>query len=155
MDAPSLNLDDVDAWSPSGIILNPGEHICHVVDQEFEEKNGHPVVKLQMEAVAGEEQGGEIRDWIHITPNTLGRVKQVLLGFGVEVPSGSFRFPDLKGKKSKIIVRREPKNDGSGDTRTVVKAYQPLGSEDELASKFGATKVSGGGDPGPEPDIPF
>lgn len=149
-----LNLDDVEPWSGSGVILAPGTHPVVVRNEEIDETGDHPVVMVQMEAIGGEEKGGEIRDWIHVTKNTLGRIAQIYKAFGVDHPSGEFTWIPLLGKQAKVVVRNEPKRDEPSKTRTVVKGYAELSGVDLVAAAFDATPIENG-DPGPEPDIPF
>jgi len=161
-----LSLDDVEPWKAGGVILGPGTHPVKVVEEEIEYKGDgqekHPVVKVQLVAVGGEEEGGEIRDWIHVTPNSLGRVAQIYEAFEIEVPGGEFEWIPLLNRTAKAIVRRVPRRDGKkGDNGQVlevseVKSYVPLTEEDKavesLKDAFGATEVKGGG---VEEDIPF
>lgn len=162
-----LSLDDVEPWKAGGVILGPGTHPIKVVEEEIEYKgegdDKHPVVKVQMVAVGGEEEGGEIRDWIHVTENSLGRVAQIYEAFEVDVPGGEFTWIPLKDRIAKIVVRKEPRRDGkTGDNGQVlevsgVKSYLPLTEDDKavasLKETFGATEVKSGG--GVEDDIPF
>ena len=121
----TINLDGVDAWS-AGAVLPPGWHDVRIETAEDEVSNDHPVIALQASAVGGEFAGYGIRDWIHVTTKTLGRVKQFLEAAKVEIPQGDFELPTSKlpGKTVRVLVAEEPKNDGSGN-RTVVKAYVP------------------------------
>lgn len=143
-----LNLDGVEPWKPSGVILGPGEHIVKVVDEEVDTSGDHPVVQLQMEAVSGDEAGGEIRDWVHITEKSKGRVAQVLAGCGVEIPEGDFSWPGLKDRYSKIIVRREPKRSDPTKEVSVVKGYVAVDPAE-------ATKGHEQAPPPTDEDIPF
>lgn len=132
-----LSLDDVEPWKGGGMILRTGSHPVRVVDEEIKEpgKSGfegdHPVVVLTLEAIGGEEKGGEIRDWVHITQNALGRVAQIYEAFGVEVPSGEFEWISLKGKgNAKAIVREKPGREDPSKTFSEVASYVALGAED-------------------------
>lgn len=120
-----INLDGVEAWSGAAI-LPPGRHRVRIDGADEGEKNGHPVVELQMSAESGQLSGYGCRDWIHITPNTLGRVKQFLEAVKVEIPQGDFEMPTSKlpGRQVCVLLKEEPKQDGSG-MRTVVAAYMP------------------------------
>lgn len=147
-----LNLDGVDAWG-SSIILRSGTHPVKVVDEEIDTSGDHPVVKLQMEAIGGDEAGGEIRDWIHITEKTKGRIVQLYNAFGVEIPKGAFKWISLKGKRAKILVREEPKRNEPDKTVSQVKTYMPLGADDvadAVADAFAGSTASKTDD-----DIPF
>lgn len=151
-----LSLDGVEAWKAGGVILNPGNHVVTVVDEEIDTSGDHPVVMLQMEAISGEEQGGEIRDWIHITNKSLGRVAMLYEAFGVAVPEGEFEWISLKGKNTKIVVREEPRKDDPSKNRSVVKAYSPLAGDADVAAvakAFDAEPIPGA--TGAEDDIPF
>lgn len=158
-----LSLDDVEPWKPGGVILNPGTHPIRVVDEEVKTDGDHPVVLVTLEAIGGEEQGGEIRDWIHVTENTLGRIAQIYEAFKVEVPSGEFEWIPIKGKQAKAVVRKEDRRDGKTDDQgrvlkvSEVKSYIALGESDEVAERlkeeFGATEVGSGG--AKDDDIPF
>lgn len=165
-DSFKLSLDDVEPWKPGGMILNPGTHHIRVVDEEVDLSGDHPVVKVQMVAVAGEEKGGEIRDWIHVTGKTLGRIAQIYKAFGIEIPSGEFEWISIDDKEAKVIIVKEPRRDGEkdddGNVKLVseVKAYAPLTDADRavqgVKDAFGATEaqVSGAGSK-KDDDIPF
>jgi hypothetical protein len=151
-----LSLDGVEPWSAGGMILNPGNHPVTVVDEEIDETGDHPVVMLQMEAIGGEETGGEVRDWVHITNKSLGRVAQIYEAFGVEIPSGEFEWIPLKGRNAKAVVREEPRRDDPSKNRTVVKGYSNLGGDSDVAavaSAVVATPIAGA--TGAADDIPF
>jgi hypothetical protein len=154
----AVNFDDVEAWS-GGIILNPGTHVVKCVKaEEGTSSGGHDQIELEFEAIAGEEVGATIRDWQVVTPESRGRVLQILKAFGAKIPKGDWNLDakQLVGKTCKIVVRKEPKRDGSGDEVSVVKAYQPVGDGDAAVQGVkdafpGATESKGGGDE----DLPF
>jgi hypothetical protein len=153
-----ISLDDVEPWKGGGVILNPGTHPIVVVDEEVDLEGDHPVVKVQLEAIGGDEKGGEIRDWIHVTEKTLGRIAQIYEAFGIDIPSGEFEWIPLKGKRAKAIIRKEPRRDGELDEATgkvklvsEVKSYVPLGESDavdQVKDAFDATEAD-------DKDIPF
>jgi hypothetical protein len=73
-----IDLTGVDAWE-GGVLLPPGEHVVEVDDAtEKTSSGGNPQIELEMRAVGGEQDGGTIRDWVTITPEAAGRVKQCL-----------------------------------------------------------------------------
>jgi hypothetical protein len=148
-----LSLDDVEPWKAGGVILNPGTHPVRVVDEEVKLDGQHPVVLITLEAIGGDEKGGEIRDWIHVTENTLGRIAQIYEAFNVEIPSGEFEWIPVKGKQSKAVVRNVPGRDDPDKTFSEVKAYLPLTAEDEAISSvteaFDAKPIDD------DKDIPF
>jgi hypothetical protein len=146
MEIPAL--DDVEAWK-GGAILPPGWHDVRVAEvEEGTSTGGHPEARLKMECP----EGG-IRDWIAVTKSSLGRVKQILEAFGVEIPSGKFGmdWTTLIGKNVRVFVAEEPKNDGSGQLRSTVKAYEP-----STIPNNGSTQATGGRSGGSkEDDLPF
>lgn len=158
-----MSLDDVEPWKGGGIILRSGTHPIRVVDEEIKEpgKDGyegdHPVVILTLEAIGGEEQGGEIRDWIHITPDALGKVAQLYEVFGVEVPAGEFEWISIKGRQAKIVVREKPGRKDPSKKFSEVVSYTKLASGEEvvdrLKEEFAAEEIPAGG--AKDDDIPF
>lgn len=148
-----LSLDDVEPWKAGGVILNPGTHPIRVVEEEVKLDGDHPVVLITLEAIGGEEKGGEIRDWIHVTENTLGRIAQIYEAFGVQVPSGEFEWIPLKSKQAKAVVRNVPGRDDPSKTFSEVKSYLPLSADDAaiagLEETFDAKPVDD------DKDIPF
>jgi hypothetical protein len=148
-----LSLDDVEPWKGGGVILRTGTHPVRVVDEEVKLDGDHPVVVVTLEAIGGDEKGGEIRDWIHVTEASLGRVAQIYEAFKVDVPAGEFEWIPLKGKQAKAVVREKPGRDDPSKTFSEVAAYSALASGDEVASaiqeEFNAEKVDD------DKDIPF
>lgn len=143
----TINLDGVDAWS-AGAVLPPGWHDVRIETAEDEESNGHPVIALQMSAVGGEHAGFGVRDWIHVTAKSLGKVRQFLEAAKVEIPSGDFELPTSKlvGRTTRVLVAEEPKNSDPTKMVSVVKAYV-------LAE--GKAPASSGAVPKADQDIPF
>jgi hypothetical protein len=146
MEIPAL--DGVEAWK-GGAILPPGWHDVRVVDvAEVMSSNGNPQAEIKME-----NPEGSITDWVTVNANTLGRVKQVLETFGVQIPAGKFamEWSTLAGKSARIFVAEEQKNDGSGQMRSTVKAYEPS----TIADSGAATPVGAGAGGSKEDDLPF
>lgn len=158
-----MSLDDVEPWKGGGLILRTGTHPVRVVDEETKEPGDagydgdHPVVILTLEAIGGEEKGGEIRDWVHITADALGRVAQIYEAFGVDVPSGEFEWISIKGKTAKAVVREKPSRKDPSKTFSEVSSFVALPDEESvvanLESEFDAAPVPDGG--GRDDDIPF
>lgn len=148
-----LSLDDVEPWKGGGVILRTGSHPIRVVDEEVKTDGDHPVVVVTLEAIGGEEKGGEIRDWIHVTEASLGRVAQIYEAFKVEVPSGEFEWIPLKGRQAKAIVREKPGRDDPEKMFSEVASYVPLAEGDavvaDLEKAFDAKPVDD------DKDIPF
>jgi hypothetical protein len=132
-----LNLDGVDAWSGS-VILRAGNHPVTVVSEEIKKPgdenydSDHVTVMLQLEAIGGDEPGAELRDWVHITEKTKGRIVQIYTAFGIEIPKGNFQWIPLQGRNAKVLVREEPSRKDPAKTVSVVKSYQRL-TDDDLA----------------------
>lgn len=150
-----LSLDDVEPWKGGGVILRTGTHPIRVVDEEIKLDGDHPVVVVTLQATGGDEKGGEIRDWIHVTEASLGRVAQIYEAFQVKVPSGEFEWIPLKGKAAKAVVREKPGRDDPSKSFSEVAAYTALTDADVVdgvKEAFGGTEVSGGSD---GKDIPF
>lgn len=149
----AMNLDQVEAWKP-GSILPSGSHVCTVEEAAEGSQNDHPVIELKLRAIEGEHEGGVIRDWVHVTQASLGRVKQVLVACNYE-SAGDFNLDvtELVGSTVRILVREEPKQDGSGN-RNVVKSY-----ERATSANAGAAAPSNGFQPqgagAQDDDIPF
>lgn len=151
-----LNLDNVDAWA-GGAILSPGNHTVRVVeaDDTKTSRNGHPQIVLKLEATDGPETGGTITDWITITPNSLGRVRQILEAFQYSIPSGQFQLNagQLLNRTARIVVREEPGNDGK--MRSQVKAYEPSGTGVAHTNGNGASPDPFAATAQTNDDIPF
>jgi hypothetical protein len=96
-----------EAWEPKDAILPPdwtGEVI--IDDVEAEESSGsHPQVRLQLRATNGD---GELRDWITITPNSLGHWLQICEAFGVENP-GQIAIRDNEDRDQNFPAGRPTK----------------------------------------------
>lgn len=158
-----MSLDDVEPWKGGGMILRTGTHAVRVVDEEIKEPgdegfdSDHPQVILTLEAISGEEKGGEIRDWVHITADALGRVAQIYEAFDVAVPSGEFEWISLKGHQAKAVVREKPGRKDPSKTFSEVSSYVklPTGTEvvDAVASEFDAVEIPGATKD--DEDIPF
>lgn len=151
------DLNETEAWS--GFVgLRAGSHVieCVSAEEAKTKKKGHPQIILELEAVAGDEAGASIRDYIVVIPSTYGKVRQVLEAFGLPLPSegGSVDAKVFLNKRAKIIVRPEEKHDDPGQTVERVQGYSALTGAEELTSKlkenFDATPV---GDD--DKDIPF
>lgn len=155
-----MNLDNVEAWA-AGAILSPGTHTVRVIeaDDSRTSKNGHPQIVLKLEATEGDEVGGTITDWLTITPNSLGRVRQILDAFQFPIPPGNFQLAgsQLINRAARIVVREEMGSDGR--MRSQVKAYEPSGSGVSHANGNGgdplAAAVPAGTPAFDDSDVPF
>lgn len=124
----SFDFSNEEAWA-AGTYLPPGNHLCTIVaaDGEGSSKNGNPQIELRVENA----QGDSSRDWIVVTPATLGKVLQLAEAAGVGNP-GAVEIPSegwtdwvngLIDKKVGVIVRNEPKWDDPDKLIAKVQAY--------------------------------
>lgn len=155
-----VNLDGVEPWG--GGVLRKGIHRIRVIEEEIDTSGDHPVVAIQIEATSGEEVGSTLRDWIHYTEKTKGRIAAIYKAFGVKVPEGNFKWIPLLSREAEVVVDEEPRRDGKTDSEgnvlmsSSVRAYRAAGSDPIHTVKQafpGASVIDA--DPGPEPDIPF
>ena len=136
-----INLDNVEAWK-GGDILPKGTHLVRAVEVEEGTSSGkHYQLEITWEAIAGDYVGGQLRDWVVVTENSMGKVKSLLMCCGVNVPAGGFSLsPELiKGRACMIIARDEPKPDGQLVTKVV--AYQAPSSDATPASATMGTQA--------------
>lgn len=154
--AIEMQLDNVDAWEAGGGILPPGKHVCTITDaKQGESRNGHPQIELRAESVDPQAAGAGIRDWVVITPNSMGRVKQLLEAAGISIPSGSFNFDpaQLEGKRVTLYVAVGRKPDGS--EKNEVTGYASPQESDLPADTSGLPTGNGSGASRQDEDIPF
>lgn len=126
----TVNMNGVDAWTP-GNVLSPGQHTVRVVEaEEKPAQTGTPQIVLSMEATAGPEAGGTIKDWITVTANTLGRVRMIMNAFQIPVPAGQFNLEasSFVNRQARITVRSEPSRKDPSKTFSSVAGYEPSGS---------------------------
>lgn len=115
----TFDFSQEEAWETStSTILPPGNHICFIHEQEgpnadpleSESSGGHP--QIAMKLVKGEY---DIRDWVVITRNSMGKALQLFEAAGLGNP-GDMSIPSpewsafvakLKGKKVGVIVRQQ------------------------------------------------
>lgn len=119
-----INLTGVEAWKGGGL-LPAGTHHVEITDAtEKTSSGGNPQTEVELRAIGGEYEGGTIRDWITLTPEAFGRVRQFLEAVSYEIPDGEFEMPtsQVVGRQCQILVRDELYQ---GETKTKVKAYMP------------------------------
>lgn len=123
-----------ETWDVStGTFLAAGNHKVTIrsVDGSGVSSGGYP----QIEVEVGNDQG-TIRDWIVITPNTVGKVTQLTDAAGLGRPTDAqvkqdgsgFRIDpaylaQLVNRTIGVVVRAEPDNRNPGQTRDRVKGY--------------------------------
>lgn len=146
-----MNLNEVETWSGAEI-LPAGRHTCKVAEaKESVSSGGHDQIELELEATDGEFVGASIRDWIVITPATLGKVRQVLEAASVSIPEGEFKLDvqSLVGSLVAVTVREE---EYDGKTRNRVKAYDHPKETDVPADTAG---LPTNGSVKKDDDLPF
>lgn len=140
------NLTEVKAWA-DGAFLTPGTHPARIIEaEEGLSKEGNPQFELKWEAVAGEEKGGTIREWVVVVPATLGKVRSLMEACGVDIPPGEFELnaSDLIGHGCSIVVRKQDPS----DKYPKVVGYSQTSDIPADTTGLGASK-------GAEVDVPF
>lgn len=115
-----MNLSGTEAWSV-GDVLPPGTYVTQIAEAvEGTSSNQNPQIELRLEC-----REGAIRDWIVITPKTLGKVRQLLEAAGVQIPPGDFQLDadTLLRRRVQIVVREQPDNQGKLRSRVI--GYEP------------------------------
>jgi hypothetical protein len=138
------------------VILNVGTHPITVIEEEFLEKTEERLkIKLRMEAIGGEEEGGRISDTWTITAKSAPYILSQIEAFGVELPEDDFEWVPLVGRNCKVVVRKEKGYTDPSKEFSVVKAYEKLADVDlsKVKSEFEAEEISGS--TGADDDIPF
>jgi hypothetical protein len=87
-------MDQVEAWK--GGTLSQGRHVVEVEKvTEGTSSGGHPELEVLLRAIESDtEPGAIITDWITVTENSLGRLKQFLLACGAD--------PDLFSEEREV-----------------------------------------------------
>lgn len=159
----SFDFSNEEAWA-AGTYLQPGNHLCTIVaaDGEGHSKNNNPQIELRVENA----QGDSSRDWIAVTPATLGKVVQLAEAAGVPNP-GAVDIPSeewtdwvngLVDKKVGVIVRNEEKWDDPSKTIAKVQGYvhpdELRGTEADVAGDTSGLRQPAGAS-AVDDDIPF
>jgi hypothetical protein len=150
-----------EAWEPQDQILPPNWKGEVEVDdiEPGESSGGHAEVRIQLRATNGD---GQIRDWIVITPGSIGHWLQVCEAFGVENPGqiatrdrddpdhttnqwGKAKFPGGKptkawqehlvkfgGKRCHIKTYLDTEYDPQGKTKVQFYSNKPLFDGDQV-----------------------
>lgn len=169
MSNPFENAEE--AWDVStGTMLPAGNHVCEVLsaDATGESSNGYPQVELEVGNA-----DGSIRDWLVITPKTVGKIVQVIQALGLEPPSDGQVDPSdhrlaqayvatWVGRRVGVVIRSEPGYKDPTRTRERVQGYvkpEEIKTSDITPPKTGAGSHTGGAQPkslSPDTsDIPF
>lgn len=150
-----INMNGVKAWEP-GAVLSPGTHVVKVTEAKEEPAStGTPQIVLKMEAVAGDEIGGTISDWMTVTYNSRGRVLMIMQAFQVQVPEGDFNLEAswFVGHHAQITVRQEPSRKDPSKTFNSVAAYSPVEGAGPVASQQGDPLAQAAQQPAPQSEF--
>jgi hypothetical protein len=128
----TINLDGVEAWK-GGQVLPVGRYLCRCTDaEEGRSSGGHFEIHLTWEATTGEHTGGQIQDWVQVTENSYGKVRQLLEAARVPIPSGEFSLAaaPFLNTTAEVVVREGHKQDGT--PRMEVAAYNPPSGKSDV-----------------------
>jgi hypothetical protein len=128
-----IDLTGVEPWKGGDILPAGGHDVVCVEAGEGTSSGGHYQLELTWAAYTGEHQGAQLRDWVHVTEQTLGKVVQLLTAVGIPLPQGRFTLAPqpFLGKRCHIVARDRPKPDGTPKTDIV--AYEPLATNNQAA----------------------
>jgi hypothetical protein len=121
-------MDEVEAWkSPTGGILAAGTYLVACTSAEVGKSSTQKAqIEVELEADSGI---GSIRDWITVTDKSLGRVKAILIAFGIEPEQianlGAFDVGALVGRKVSITVIEKPNVNDPSKMRSEITTYRP------------------------------
>jgi hypothetical protein len=111
-------------------MLPVGSHVVTITDPVMgQASTGNPQIELRVEGDLG-----SMRDWLVITPNTIGKVVSVFDAAGIERPQDGEFDPDtgvltdacvdrLHNRKVGVVVREEPDNREPGKMRRRIAGY--------------------------------
>jgi hypothetical protein len=160
----SFDFQNEKAWETSTDTLLPiGNHPVEIEEAESDhaQSSGNPQLKLRVS-----NSQGAMRDWISITPSTVGKVVQVFDAVGVERPKeGEFdpatgKLSDacvrrLLGQKVGVVVREEEDTrEFPAKKRLRIKGYVPV---DKVGPSTGSAPTATASAPAArkDDDIPF
>lgn len=123
-----------EAWS-SDEYLPAGDYVVTIndVDGTKTSGGGYPQIELEVGCVDGTR-----RDWLVITPQTTGKIGQVIQAIGAPLPdpateingadlrlSQSYLDANWKGKQVGVLIRDEPKYNDPTVMQPRIKSYVP------------------------------
>jgi hypothetical protein len=127
----SFDYGSAEAWKVSTDTMLPvGNHVVTIMDPIMGEAGtGNPQIELRVE-----NEQGKMRDWLVITPNTIGKVVSVFDAAGVERPQPGEFNPDsgvltdrcvdrLHNRKVGVVVREEVDNRDTSKMRRRIMGY--------------------------------
>lgn len=141
------NIDQQEAWNVSQV-LPPGWHNVRIASsEEGQSSGGHPEIELELESLLGE---GRMKDWLVVTSQSLGKVRQLIEAAGVQIKGGVWEFDPavLTGAQVSILVRVEPKLSDPSQTVHKVVGYESLRDDIPTGAGNGAARSA-------DADIPF
>jgi hypothetical protein len=128
------------AWEVStDTILGAGDHACKIIEVDTSQRSsgGYPQA-----IVKSGNQDGATRDWMVITPNSYGKVVQLIQAVGLAPPTDSEVEVDeatdttvptdaywqkFVDKPVGVVIRPEPDFNDPTRTRDRVRGYVPVG----------------------------
>lgn len=122
-------------WGMGGEILTVGDHIVEILTVEpGDSSGGYP----QIEVNVGNGEG-EIRNWIVVMPQSIGKVGQLIEAAGIPIPTTDqykeegrgiridpAYLAQLVGKKVGVRVYQEPDRQDPTRMRDRVRGYMPV-----------------------------
>jgi hypothetical protein len=127
----SFDFQNADAWSVSTDTMLPvGNHLVTIQNPVMSETStGKPQLELKVE-----NELGAIRDWLVITPNSIGKIVMLYDAAGVERPQEGEFNPEngwltdaavdrLHGRKVGVVIREEVDNRDPSKMRRRVMGY--------------------------------
>jgi len=126
----SFDYSGTEAWKVQDSLLPIGDHVVTIVNpMAGQSSGGYPQVELRVES-----EIGSLRDWIVITPSTIGKIVQVFDAAGVDRPQdGEYDTETgaltdacvdrLHNRKVGVVVRDEPDNRDPTKMRRRVQGY--------------------------------
>jgi len=126
----SFDYGGAEAWKVQDQLLPIGDHVVTIINpMSGDSSGGFPQVELRVE-----NELGSLRDWLVITPNTIGKVVMVFDAAGVDRPQDGEFDPEtgkltdacvdrLHNRKVGVIVREEPDNRDPTKMRRRIMGY--------------------------------
>lgn len=157
---PKMDFGTAEAWEAGDKLLPAGEHVVEIMEAETgTSSGGHPQIEVKLS-----NHDGGLRDWIVITPKSLGRAVALFDASGMSRPNAEQSDTDshawtvyidtLVGKKVGIAVREEPDYKDPTQTRLRIAGYK-LARDVQVPSDIPSDIPAQRG-PGPADDVlPF
>jgi len=149
------NIEDVEAWS-SSVILSPNR--WHNVRVESAEETRSTKADVPQVEIRFSNQEGDIREWLTVTREAMGRVRSFLDAVELPYKNGdAFPTEAIHDRKLSIFVGQRQIEDGYGGfkMRSEVKAFAPLSANKVDPTKPDESGFGPQGNSTTGEDIPF